>query len=55
MKKNKLNLKALEVKSFVTNMDTTTSKTVKGGTWRTVCGLCDGPAPTREGSFCICL
>ena len=47
--KKKLNLKELEVKSFVTNLDSNSEKTVKGGSHITGCGLCD---TDEEGSAC---
>ena len=42
MKKQKLNLKSLQVKSFVTKIAEETSKTVKGGeqTWEVGGGNC---------------
>ncbi|MGB3465476.1 MAG: pinensin family lanthipeptide [Cyclobacteriaceae bacterium] len=46
--KKKLNLNEIKVKSFVTNLDQQTEKTVKGGSHVTGCGLCD----TQDDFFC---
>ena len=52
---NKLSLSQLKVESFVTNMEAEAVNTVKGGSWRTACGVCPGPAPTQNAdSRCIC-
>ncbi|MEO1051230.1 MAG: pinensin family lanthipeptide [Bacteroidota bacterium] len=44
MKKQKLSLKDLTVKSFITEMESKSKETVKGGTFlRSVCLACDDP------------
>ncbi len=55
MRNNKLSLKTLKIKSFVTDIKMEKSLTIKGGATFDGTGICPGPAPTRNnGSWCIC-
>ena len=46
--KKKIDLKSLQVQSFVTSLDEKDEQTVKGGSHVTGCGLCD----TYDDYFC---
>ncbi len=48
MKKKKLDLAQIQVKSFITNLDANDEQTVKGGSHVTGCGFCD----TADDYFC---
>lgn len=55
MKNSKLNLNVIRVKSFVTDLKSEKSQTIKGGATFDGTGVC-GPAPSRANgaSWCIC-
>ena len=57
MKKGKLNLKNLEVKSFVTSFEKSNMETVKGGGFMSIGAECTGPnkccpEDKSDGLFC---